>query len=841
MRFANQKTEAYGLDDSFGTIDAVLMAQTPGPTIRRADFSEQADAANNTGTAYSVAVGDYFSGRISTAGESDWLRVTLTAGESYVFTAYGTGGVSNGLSDTILTLRDAQGNILAFNDDAGGTNPFSAVSITAVTTGTYYLDVTGYGSSTGNYQVQVATDVYTPEQVATHIAEFNWGFPGQFQHDEAVGQGSITYNIQGLTAAGQQLANWAFEVWSATTGLTFQRVTFGGEIVLDDNQSGAFAGPSDINANGIFNNATVNVETGWLASYGTSIDSYSFFTYLHEIGHALGLGHAGEYDGWADYGIDNLYRNDSHQMTIMSYFSVSENTFVDGVNGTPITPMLADLIAMGWAYGPLVAYAGDTVWGANNTLGGILGQVFAMMAGETAVNPAIFGAGGPVLYTIIDTGGNDLLDVSYSDLNARIDLRGGQFSDVGGQQNSIAIAVSTVVESLRLGDGNDVVIGNDANNVITGNGGNDTIDGGLGIDTAIINDTRAAAAVSVIGAAVTISSADGVDVFTNMDFFTFTDQTVSVAELMGLGAPLPIEGTAGIDLLMGTAGPDEMNGYGSADRLDGGAGADLMDGGDGNDEMLGRSGNDTMYGGNGHDNIAASDGDDLVYGGEGDDSLGGGNGNDRLYGGAGRDVIGSGSNEDMIDAGDGDDTVSGGWGRDTVFGGNGNDQMAGSYDNDTVYGGAGNDDMGGGTGTDYMYGGDGNDLMGAGDDDDFMFGGTGNDFLGGGSGQDVLLGENGNDRLNGGTGNDTLTGGAGADRFIFNTWTRGERDTITDFANGEDQFQMHGVAGSTLEARFAALSITASGANVIISYGGHSIVVEGATVGQFDLSDFVFI
>jgi len=840
MRLAEDMTKDFGQGESFDTTVGPLSAETPDPTLRHAEISEQADAAANIGTVYGAAIGDHFEGRI-TAGDSDWLRVTLIAGESYVFTAYGTGGSINGLGDPILTLRDAQGNILAFNDDAAGTNPFSALTLTAISTGTYYLDITGYGSNIGNYAVQLATDVYTAEQVATHIADFSWGIPGQISHDERVGQGSITYNIQGLTAAGQQLANWAFEVWGATTGLAFQRVTSGGEIVLDDNQSGAFAGPSNIDGFGEFNNATVNVGTSWLASYGTSVDSYSFLTYLHEIGHALGLGHAGEYDGQATYGIDNLYQNDSYQMSILSYFSVRDNTSVQGVDGLPITPMLADLLAMGWGYGPLVAFVGDTVWGANNNLGGILGQVFATMAGEVAANPAIFGAGGPVLYTIVDTGGNDLLDVSYSNADARVDLRGGQFSDVAGQQNSIAIAVGTVVESLRLGNGNDRAIGNDANNVITGGRGNDTIDGGLGIDTAVINDTRAAVAVSINGAAVTLSSTDGVDVFTNMDFFRFSDQTISLAELLGAGAPPPINGGPGSDLLIGTAGADVINGYGSADRLDGGAGDDVMDGGDGDDEMLGRGGNDTLTGGAGHDNIAASDGDDLVYGGDGDDSLGGGAGNDRLYGGAGRDVIGAGGNEDLIDAGDGDDTVSGGWGRDTLYGGDGNDQMAGSYDNDTVYGGAGDDNMGGGTGADYMYGGDGNDLMGAGGADDFLFGGLGDDFLGGGDGADALMGEAGNDRLNGGFGNDTLTGGDGADRFIFNALMQGEQDTITDFTDGTDRLQMHGIAGGSLEARFAALSITASGANVVISYGGHNIIVEGATVAQVNLADFVFV
>jgi predicted Zn-dependent protease len=39
--------------------------------------------------------------------------------------------------------------------------------------------------------------------------------------------------------------------------------------------------------------ATVSVAQSWLNANGTSLGSYSMQTYIHEIGHALGLGHAG--------------------------------------------------------------------------------------------------------------------------------------------------------------------------------------------------------------------------------------------------------------------------------------------------------------------------------------------------------------------------------------------------------------------------------------------------------------------------------------------------------------------------------------------------------------------
>lgn len=49
----------------------------------------------------------------------------------------------------------------------------------------------------------------------------------------------------------------------------------------------------------------VNVSTVWLQTNDTILDTYLFRTYLHEFGHALGLGHTGHYIVDAEYGVDN--------------------------------------------------------------------------------------------------------------------------------------------------------------------------------------------------------------------------------------------------------------------------------------------------------------------------------------------------------------------------------------------------------------------------------------------------------------------------------------------------------------------------------------------------------
>ena len=53
--------------------------------------------------------------------------------------------------------------------------------------------------------------------------------------------------------------------------------------------------------------ATITISSDWITTDGgandgkTGIDSYGYQTYIHEIGHALGLGHQGPYNGSASY------------------------------------------------------------------------------------------------------------------------------------------------------------------------------------------------------------------------------------------------------------------------------------------------------------------------------------------------------------------------------------------------------------------------------------------------------------------------------------------------------------------------------------------------------------
>jgi len=85
---------------------------------------------------------------IDFGGDQDWFRLTLASGWRYDFAMDAAQGSS---LDTYLRLLSANGQQLAFNDDAVGLN--SRLSFEVTTSGTYFLSAQGYEVSSGGYNL----------------------------------------------------------------------------------------------------------------------------------------------------------------------------------------------------------------------------------------------------------------------------------------------------------------------------------------------------------------------------------------------------------------------------------------------------------------------------------------------------------------------------------------------------------------------------------------------------------------------------------------------------------------------------------------------------------------
>lgn len=396
----------------------------------------------------------------------------------------------------------------------------------------------------------------------------------------------------------------------------------GAHITFDDSDSGAYA-TSDVSGSTI-TSSFVNISTGWIAGDGTRLDTYSFQTYVHEIGHALGLGHAGFYNGNANYGSDNHYDNDSWQMSIMSYFDQNDNTSVDATFAAVITPMIADIAAVENLYGPATIRAGNTVYGANSNVDGYLGEMFDILF-DGGSNASLYG-GEAVTFTIADTSGFDTIDLSTVNESQTIDLNSGGISNVDGLVGNMVIAENTVIEGFEGGSSADTVFGNAANNTLNGNSGNDVLRGNTGNDT--ING--GAGADDLYGG----SGNDDVNGGTGSD------------EIVGSSGRDDLRGEDGNDDIEGGSEADELRGQAGEDELWGNEGGDYISGGSGDDRLFGGAARDFMYGGQDDDRIAGEDGSDRLYGQSGDDYLIGGADTDWLYGGTGEDQFLFGENFD---------------------------------------------------------------------------------------------------------------------------------------------------------------------------------------------------
>jgi len=220
---------------------------------------------------------------------------------------------------------------------------------------------------------------YSYDQIALYLTDGFWEENGSVRAGFNIEAGrTITVNVSELRAhatlrSSVDVALSALEAWTMVTGINFQVVDGPAQITFGEMFGGAYA-TRTVGNDGYIEKSTINISRQYVEVFGADIGSEVFTAYMHEIGHAMGLGHAGNYNGTATYRTDdtevgdNHYLNDSLGSTIMSYFGRDVDQSIGFTY--PITPMISDILAMQDLYGTVNLRDGDTVYGTNSTAGG---------------------------------------------------------------------------------------------------------------------------------------------------------------------------------------------------------------------------------------------------------------------------------------------------------------------------------------------------------------------------------------------------------------------------------------------------------------------------------------
>ncbi|MBD9625257.1 M10 family metallopeptidase [Ensifer sp. ENS06] len=382
------------------------------------------------------------------------------------------------------------------------------------------------------------------EQWAVQSLTFSFPTSGSF-YEGFYGSGEPVNGFAALNSAQMSAARAAFAEFSSVANLTFTEIaestTQHADLRLA--QSGL---PETAWA--YFPSDSAEAGDAWFSTtYGDYVapgkGNYAYVTFLHELGHALGLDHAHE-------GVLMPTQRDSMEYTVMSYSSYSGASPYDGYTNEPWgfaqSLMMYDIAALQHMYGAdYSTQSGNSVYSWSAT------------TGEMFINGVGQGAPGAnrVFLTVWDGGGTDTYDFSNYATGVNVDLQPGgwtrtsdsQLADlhfdvskkaVGNIANALVHNNDTrsLIENAIGGDGNDSFSGNILDNILVGGrghdylrggAGSDTLYGGEGWDSAGFDFSLLDAKFAYRGGAMAIEHQSAIDRLFSIEQFEFSDRIVT--------------------------------------------------------------------------------------------------------------------------------------------------------------------------------------------------------------------------------------------------------------------------------------------------------------------------
>ena len=662
------------------------------------------DAAASAATSAALAAGETFHGYLDGRDDSDWIRVELTAGASYMITVAprdpdGAGDAQKAAADTALEIRDVAGDVVVSKDDlsqadrarhpnADAMHPI--VTFEPEATGVYYLSVSSYNEvaaadNSGGYALKLVALPAPPDP--NRDLELT-GTAGADKLEGAGGEDTIK------GGAGADFLRGG--------GANDELFGEGGDDTLE-------GGPGADTLSGGFPNGGVDTITYARSTAAVRVN----------LGEATAEG--GEADGDVIMHIENIIgspwddwlRGDSNDNILTG--GAGDDTLIGGGGGR-------DTLSGGAGDDTLNGGAGDDMLtggaGADTITGGPGADTISYAGSDSAVDIRLrtgHASGGHAegdVYRDVEhvTGSahNDRLAgddrPAGEDAGGDNTLRGGGGADeIYGGSGDDTLHGEAGDDALFGGVGDDRLDGGAGDDTLHGGAGADSFIGGAGEDTisyeyatdekirvGLTNDREA---FGRLGADANNPSHSDGDHFPNVD----------VENVIGSPRGDTIQGSGVANKLWGGAGADTIIGHGGDDTIDGGPGGDIIDGDADPNLIVGLS----LVG-------TAGTGDTVTYansdagvrvtassigtpstgneGGhaEGDrlrniENLIGSAHDDRLFGDAADNELSGGDGDDRIEGRGSDDTVEGGAGADTLDGGQGTDSyLAVQFNNDVL-------------------------------------------------------------------------------------------------------------------------------------------------------------
>ena len=248
--------------------DAAWTAVLPDPDVATPRNEGDGDLPADTTTTGVITAGETFEGELDSAGDIDWIALDVVAGETYIINLVGQdvqrgdGTTAVALDDTVLQIYDANGDLVAEDDD-GGQGTFSRLSYTADADGRIYLaardfdddDAGGYAITVG----QSGSDSLPADSTTTGVITIGEIFDGELEVEgdrdwialEVVA--GTTYTID---LFGQDLTDGGGTVFAV--GDTVLRLYDADGVLIDENDDGDSA--FDFDDEGLFSFLTFTAE-----------------------------------------------------------------------------------------------------------------------------------------------------------------------------------------------------------------------------------------------------------------------------------------------------------------------------------------------------------------------------------------------------------------------------------------------------------------------------------------------------------------------------------------------------------------------------------------------------